>query len=278
MAQKIRRPAGPTAAERFPARTRILAGLVAFVMLGSLVAVTVLSFGDTDDGAGDAAAPGTSQTASATATTVVPTSCPPHDKSVEKVLYFDHQPQFCLEPSTVYTAVFDTSEGEVRVALDTTRTPNTTNNFIVLADYGYYDDTLLFRLDPTIAIIQGGSPHTNDWSDRGPGYTIADEGGLFQQAGNGMLGPFTYEPGQLIMARSAGPNSSGAQFFFSSGPEVSRLDGQGSYIVFGKADDAGLRVLEQIMGLYELDPASPYGGGPTREVTVHSVTIVATKA
>ncbi len=172
--------------------------------------------------------------------------------------------------------MFDTTEGEIKVVLDTVRTPNTANNFVVLANYGYYDDTLLFRLDPTIAIIQGGAPHTNDWSDRGPGYTIADEGGLFQQSGSGMLGPFTYEPGQLIMARSAGPNSSGAQFFFSSGPEVARLDNQGSYIVFGRTDTAGLSVLEQIMGLYELDPSSPYGGGPTRDVTVRSVRIVAT--
>ncbi len=274
MADKIRRPAGPTAAERFSARTRVLAGLLAFVMLGSLVTVTVMSFQDGDDsGAADA---GTTQVAAAT-TTVVATECPPHDKTADQVLLFEHQPPFCLDASMGYTAVFDTTEGEVRVALDTERTPNTANNFVVLADYGYYDDTLLFRLDPTIAIIQGGSPHTNDWSDRGPGYTIADEGGLFQRSGDGMLGPFTYEPGQLIMARSAGPNSSGAQFFFSSGPEVARLDGQGSYIVFGQTDAAGLAVLEQIMGLYELDPSSPYGGGPTRDVTVRSVTILATE-
>jgi peptidyl-prolyl cis-trans isomerase B (cyclophilin B) len=275
MADKIRRPAGPTAAERFSTRTRVLAGLLAFVMLGSLVTVTVMGFiADGEDNGGTADA-GTAQVTPAT-TTVVATECPSHDKTAGQILLFEHQPPFCLDASSTYTAVFDTTEGEIKVVLDTVRTPNTANNFVVLADYGYYDDTLLFRLDPTIAIIQGGAPHTNDWSDRGPGYTIADEGGLFQQSANGMLGPFTYEPGQLIMARSAGPNSSGAQFFFSSGPEVGRLDGQGSYIVFGDTDAAGLAVLEQIMDLYELDPSSPYGGGPTREVTVRSVTIVAT--
>ncbi|HCV36743.1 MAG: peptidylprolyl isomerase [Acidimicrobiales bacterium] len=275
MANKIRRPASPSAAERFSTRTRLLAGLLAFVMLGSLVTVTVMGFTDsTNDDNGTV--PGTSQVSTAT-TKVVPTDCPALDKSDGPRLSFSSRPAWCLEDGATYTAVFDTTEGEIRVVLDSKRTPETVNNFVVLANYGYYDDTLLFRLDPTIAIIQGGSPHTNDWSDRGPGYTIADEGGLFKHVGGSLIGPFTYEPGQLIMARSVGPNSSGAQFFFSSGPEVARLDGQGSYIVFGETDADGLAVLENMMGLYEVDPSSPYGGGPKHEITVRSVTITSTK-
>jgi len=76
------------------------------------------------------------------------------------------------------------------------------------------------------------------------------------------------------MARSAGLNSSGAQFFFTTGPEVAALDAQGSYIVFGQSDTTGLSVLQGIMDLYRIDPDSPYGGGPSREVTVRSVTII----
>ena len=76
------------------------------------------------------------------------------------------------------------------------------------------------------------------------------------------------------MARSAGLNSSGAQFFFTTGPEGAVLDAQGSYIVFGETDDTDLIVLQGIMDLYRVDPGSPYGGGPSREVTVRSVTIM----
>ena len=76
------------------------------------------------------------------------------------------------------------------------------------------------------------------------------------------------------MARSAGLNSSGAQFFFTTGPEVAALDTQGSYILFGETDAAGLSVLQGIMDLYRVNPGSPYGGGPSREVTVRSVTII----
>ena len=93
-------------------------------------------------------------------------------------------------------------------------------------------------------------------------------------ASNGrLIGPFTYQPGDLVMARSAGPNSSGAQFFFATGPEVGLLDAQGTYIVFGHADRAGQAVLEALMGLYRVDETSPYGGGPSRDVVVRSVTI-----
>ncbi len=267
MASKTRRPANPVAADRFPARTRLLAGLLAVLLLGSLVAVTVIGFTGDDDG------PVAPAATTALPDDVAPTDCPTHDKAAVPVLHFDRPPPFCLDTSLDYTAVFDTTEGPVNVALDTTRTPNTANNFVVLANYGYYDGTLLFRLDPSIAIIQGGSPHTNDWTDGGPGYTIPDEGGVFTMTQRGMSGPFTYGPGQLVMARSSGPNSSGAQFFFTSGEEASLLDNRGSYIVFGTTDAAGRAVLEGIMDLYRVDPDSPYGGGPLREVTVRSVTI-----
>ena len=213
----------------------------------------------------------------ATTTTATPatTDCPTVDKSDEPRLSFSSRPTWCLDDGATYTAVFDTTEGEIRVVLDRERTPETVNNFVVLTRYGYYDDTLLFRFDPSIAIIQGGAPKTNGWSDPGPGYTIPDEGGQFLPDSNGgLIGPFTYQPGDLVMARSAGPNSSGAQFFFATGPEVGLLDAQGTYIVFGHADLAGQAVLEAMMGLYQVDETSPYGGGPTREVMVKSVTIV----
>jgi len=54
---------------------------------------------------------------------------------------------------------------------------------------------------------------------------------------------------------------------------VGLLDAQGTYIVFGHADLAGRAVLEAMMSLYRVDEASPYGGGPSRDVVVRSVTI-----
>ena len=201
--------------------------------------------------------------------------CPPADGSDEPVLDFEGPFANCLEDGVDYQARFVTTEGDVLVDLRETVMPNTVNNFVSLARYGYYDGTLMFRTDPSIDIIQGGSPHTQDNSDPGPGYTIPDTGGgFYSDPTTGQLtGPFTYEEGQLIMARSAGPDSSSAQYFFSTGPNVANLDSQGTYLLFGDVIE-GLDVLQTIIGLHEEDPASGLGGAPSREVTVESVEII----
>ncbi len=84
----------------------------------------------------------------------------------------------------------------------------------------------------------------------------------------GTVGPFTYEPGQLVMARSQGPNSGGAQYFLTLGPDVSALDSQGTYVTFGQVTE-GLDVLTEMLALE--DPDNP--GMPVRLLAVETVTI-----
>jgi peptidyl-prolyl cis-trans isomerase B (cyclophilin B) len=176
----------------------------------------------------------------------------------------------CIDPAQSHVAVFDTSEGEIRVTLDTENTPGTTNNFVTLARWGYYDGTTIHRTDPSIDIIQGGSPRTEDAGDPGPGYTIADEPQFDTSTGQ-LTGPYRYVPGQLVMARTGAPDSASAQYFFTTGPNAALLDGQGIYVVFGETDDGGLAVLQEIIGLHE--PGGALGGAPSRTVTINSVTI-----
>ncbi|HSL59612.1 MAG TPA: peptidylprolyl isomerase [Acidimicrobiales bacterium] len=191
-----------------------------------------------------------------------PLPCPPVDGVDEPVTSFPAPPPDCLTEGADYAAVFTTSAGEITVDLLEGELPGTVNNFVYLARYGYYDGSLLFRTDPSIDIIQGGGPTTNSPSDPGPGYTIPDEGG-----------PFAYEPGDLVMARSAAPDSSGAQFFFAAGPDVALLNDQGTYLLFGETTE-GLDVLEEILASHVDEPDNPLGGAPDPEVTVESVTIV----
>lgn len=187
------------------------------------------------------------------------TPCP--EEGSDRQLSFGDSFQNCLEPGTAYTAVMDTTLGEVRIALDTQNTPGTSNNFISLSRAGYYDGTLLHRTDTSIGIIQGGSPHTNNAADPGPGYNIKDEGT-----------DFTYRPGQLVMARGPGLNSAGAQFFFAVNSQTALLDSQGVYVVFGEVTE-GLDVLEAVLASHRDDPASGLGGAPDPDVTLRSVTI-----
>jgi cyclophilin family peptidyl-prolyl cis-trans isomerase len=162
----------------------------------------------------------------------------------------------CIDAAKKYTATFDTSEGTVVVDLNTKLTPKTTNNFVVLSRYKYYDGTPIFRTDPSIDIIQGGGPNNTS----GPGYTIPDEGGKF-----------AYTPGDLVMARSSGANSGGAQFFFAAGENTALLDDQGTYVTFGHVSK-GLDVVKAILALHQADN-SGMGGAPSRTVTINSLKI-----
>jgi len=191
------------------------------------------------------------------------TPCPATDGSAERTTTFAEAPPMCIDTTKAYTATFETSAGPITVTLDTTETPDTTNNFVVLARYRYYDGSAIFRADQSIDIVQGGAPNTNSPSDPGPGYTIPDEGGKF-----------TYAPGQLVMARTSQPNSSGAQFFLTGGPAVSSLDAQGTYVVFGTTDQNGTDLVAQMLASAVPNPTGGgLGGVPQPAVTIQSIKI-----
>lgn len=234
-----------------------------------LVLLLVLGCSSDSDDRGDV--PGTTTGASATPSGDDPpsygtTECPPTDGSAERRIDFDDSFENCLDDGVTYTAVFDTTHGEVTVELDTEDHPLTANNFIALARHGYYDETDLFRTEAQTGIIQGGSPHTQGNTDPGPGYTIPDEGPAATAD--------DYGPGTLAMARTAAPDSASGQFFFLA-TEGGRYLGDpnqlgadaGSYRVFGRTVD-GLDVLEAIANL---DDGSRTPGEP---VSIRSVTIV----
>lgn len=170
----------------------------------------------------------------------------------------------CIDPAKTYVAKLTTSEGDVEITLDTKKTPNTANNYVVLSRYHYFDGTSIDRIDTSIDILQTGSPHTQSIGDPGPGYSIKDEGTGFH-----------YTDGDVVMARSQGPDSGAAQYFFVVGPKASALDAQGTYVSFGKVTK-GLDVLHAVEALYQPCAAgdqSCLGGAPSRVVTIKSVTI-----
>ena len=273
--RRLRMAADEAAAKQYTTRRRIkLIGIAAVVVAAALA---VLGFLQRNNSEPDPAAEPAVEPAAEPAAEPEPAAagCPAVDGSSPRVIDFDGPQPMCIDPEAGYVATFDTSEGEMRFELTASETPLTVNNFVTLARWGYYDGTLLFRTDPSIDIIQGGSPHTNDNRDPGPGYTIPDEPAFEVDPDTGNLtGPYRYQPGQLVMARSAGQDSASAQFFLTTGPNTSKLDGQGTYVVFGQTDDAGLAVAQSIIGLHE--PGGPLGGAPSRDVTVHSVTITET--
>ena len=250
---------------------RILIGAGAVVGGLALVLFLAWAFGsdsDDDTPAVESTVPGTaaetvetSATETTTATTGEPAGftygtgeCPP-DEITEPVREFDAAPQLCIDPAASYTARFVTSHGDIVVDLAAADVPGTVNNFVTLARYGFYDDTLIFRTDPSIDIIQGGGRSNSDPF----GYTIPDEGS-----------GYTYPPGVIAMANTGAPNSAGAQWFFTVGPDSANLDALGSYVVFGQITE-GLDVAEAILAL-----APEEGDTPTEEVVLERVEITQT--
>ncbi len=266
-------------------RSRIITyGSVGAVTVLLVVGVSLFNGRNNNSGNATTASPTTipTTTAPGSSGSVAPTttiafrygsgSCPAEDGSSPRTIDFSGPPPLCIDPTASYTAVFDTTEGTIPVTLDPSTVPGTVNNFVTLARWGYYNDTIVFRTDPSIDIIQGGSPHTESAADPGPGYRIDDEPTFSTDAGK-LVGPYKYSPGELVMARSAGPNSASAQFFFTTGDKAAALDTQGTYVVFGQTDKAGLAVLQNIIGLDVPDPTSGLGGAPSRTVTIKKITI-----
>ena len=101
--------------------------------------------------------------------------------------------------------------------------PNTVNNFIALANSGFYDGVVFHRVIPGF-MIQGGDPDGNGTG--GPGYEIKGE-----FSANGFKNDLTLTLGVLSMARTMIPDSAGSQFFIMVA-DAPHLDGQ--YAAFGK--------------------------------------------
>jgi peptidyl-prolyl cis-trans isomerase B (cyclophilin B) len=258
-------------------RQWIKIGVVGLLVAGFLVAfaVTGRNNGDKKVSTTDTSAPATTATSSpagstpgsaastAPGATAAPAGftygtgdCPPATADQTKKT-FTAAPKECIDPAKTYVATFDTTAGTVKVQLDTKRTPGTTNNFVTLARWNYYDGTKLFRTDPSIGIIQGGGQSNTDT----PGYSIPDEGGKF-----------TYQPGDLVMARTGAPNSGGGQFFFAVTNSVSNLDTQGTYVTFGHVTE-GMDVLQKVLASHKAQPNNPLGGAPNPPVTVNDISI-----
>lgn len=138
-------------------------------------------------------------------------------------------PEMDIDPEKQYEAVLHTDQGDITVELFADKVPNTVNNFVFLANQGFYDDTIFHRVIHDF-MVQGGDP--TGTGRGGPGYRFADEFHpdlLHDQAGT------------LSMA-NAGPNTNGSQFFITHVP-TPWLDSRHS--VFGRVVD-GMNVLHSI--------------------------------
>jgi len=118
-------------------------------------------------------------------------------------------------------AVIETEKGRINLELFDEDAPGTVENFVKLAEKGFYDGLTFHRVIPGF-VIQGGCPKGNGTG--GPGYTIKCE------VDNN---PNKHLCGSLSMAH-AGRDTGGSQFFICHAPQP-HLDGV--HTVFGRVTD-----------------------------------------
>lgn len=124
--------------------------------------------------------------------------------------------------------------GTIKVELDADQAPITVQNFIDLANSGFYDGLTFHRIIEGF-MIQGGDP--NGDGTGGSGHTIRGE---FTQ--NGVDNTLSHTRGAISMARSSAMNSASSQFFIVH-EDYTYLDG--SYAVFGYVTE-GMDVVDAI--------------------------------
>ena len=135
--------------------------------------------------------------------------------------------------------------------------PNTVNNFIELANSGFYDGLIFHRVIPGF-MIQGGCPQGNGMG--GPGYEIDGE-----FSANGHKNDLKHTLGVLSMARTMAPNSAGSQFFIMVA-DAPHLDGQ--YAAFGMVIE-GMDVVDEIA----VQPRNMMTNKPKKPQVMKSVTV-----
>lgn len=158
--------------------------------------------------------------------------------------------------------VLETNLGNITIDFFPNDAPNHVDNFIGLAESGFYDGVIFHRIIPGF-MIQGGDPNTisgdpSTWGTGGPSTSIEAE-----------FNTIKHNRGIVSMARSADPNSAGSQFFIVHG-DSNFLDEQ--YTVFGRiVTEESFETLDKIAGV-EIEPVDrPVD---TEQVKIIKATIV----
>ncbi|CAN5738123.1 hypothetical protein BH23CHL2_BH23CHL2_15130 [soil metagenome] len=182
----------------------------------------------------------------------------PPTKGFDDLQQWEAPPPLALENGVDYQAKITTNFGEVVIDLFEGEAPRTVNNFVFLAEEGFYENVPIHRVLSGF-VIQSGDP--TGTGRGGPGYRFEDE-------------PITreYSKGTLAMA-NAGPNTNGSQFFIV----LDDLSGQlpKNYTIFGEVLE-GQDIVDQIANVPVTMSESGEPSKPTEPVFISDIEIMKT--
>ncbi len=168
--------------------------------------------------------------------------CPADPKTRVNTLHWPSPPPMTIDPAKTYRATVKTTAGSFTITLDAKAAPHTVNNFVFLADKGFYHCVIFQRVIPGF-VDQTGDP--TGTGSGGPGYQFANENV-----------PASYQTGDVAMANS-GPNTNGSQFFIVAPGGASKL--RPTYSLFGTVT-SGMSVVDKINS--EGNPSAAANGVP----------------
>ena len=170
-----------------------------------------------------------------------------------------------IEEIKMVQAIIKTSVGEIHLELDREKAPVTVDNFVAIAESGYYTDTIFHRVINGF-MIQGGGL-TADMGNKS-----SNTQPITNEANNGLPN----DRGTIAMARTMEPHSATSQFFINH-KDNGFLNHTGEnpqgwgYAVFGKVTE-GMDVVDAIA-----DVATGSSGGhqdvPLEVINIESVSV-----
>jgi peptidyl-prolyl cis-trans isomerase A (cyclophilin A) len=155
---------------------------------------------------------------------------------------------------------FDTTMGSIKVELYPAKAPITTRNFLDYVNSGFYNGTIVHRVDFVIGL--GGYTETMMPKSARPPIKNESKNGLKNLRGT------------LAMARYDNPDSATSQFFINL-KDNSHLDPAGAgfgYAVFGKVIE-GMDVVDKISKV-KTGTKAPFSNIPLQTIAVKSAKVV----
>jgi cyclophilin family peptidyl-prolyl cis-trans isomerase len=178
-------------------------------------------------------------------------------EAIVKLLMMDDQmytecPPMIIDPLKQYTATLQTDKGDITIELYPEAAPLAVNNFVFLANEGWYDKVIFHRVIPGF-VAQAGDPTGTGLG--GPGYAFKNE----------ISEELSFDRAGMVGMANAGPDTNGSQFYITLAP-APHLDG--GYTIFGQVIE-GMDVVESLTAR---DPQQ--GGNLPLADRILSVTIV----
>lgn len=172
-----------------------------------------------------------------------------------------------LDTSLTYYADISVADyGTITVLLDDESAPITVENFVTLAESGFYDGLTFHRIIDGF-MMQGGDPN-------GDGTGGAENTIVGEFSDNGYDNSLSHTAGAISMARSSDYDSASSQFFIVH-EDSTYLDGQ--YAVFGYVtDEAGMEIVDAICT--NANPTDDNGTIPADEQPVITSIVIRTES